>query len=136
MFEDGQQALERPAPRRVAKKTPSRRHRGPANDVGVTELVYSRAGKILLLELHHDLQRMLHRAFRNSYSVLLMWDAFPDRLPGSKTKFFMDAIDLAVEQADPPLPEELTEHAKTCTDWVREVSTLVSAFICCAAVIP
>lgn len=113
-----------------------RRRRGEPEDVGLKELVYSRAGKILLLKLHPELQRLLHGVFYSCYSVILMWDAFPDRLPGSKTKFFMDAIDLAVEQADPPLPEELTEHAKTCTDWVREVSTLVSAFICCAAVIP
>ena len=54
-----------------------------------------------------------------------MWDAFPDRIPGSKTKFFLDAISDAVTRAEPPFPEELATHAKTSTEWMREISTLV-----------
>ena len=113
----------------MVKKSRVRRRRGEPEDVGLKELVYSRAGKILLLKLHPELQRLLQGIFLACYAVILMWDGFPDRLPGSKTRFYMQSIEVAVARAEPSLPEELTQYAKTCTDWMREISTLVM-YIC------
>lgn len=114
-------------PSRVAKKPHTyRRRRGPPNDVGLTEVVYSRAGKILLMSLHPEVQRLLHHSFQSASAYILLCEAFPDRLPGLKAKFYMNVIHTAVKKTDPPLPPDLVEHINQHPEWIKEIATLVS----------
>lgn len=120
----------------MAKKTrPQRRHRGPPNDVGLTEVVYSRAGKILLLSLHSEVQRLLHHSFESANAYILLRDAFPDRMPGLKVSFFVNVLHSAVKKINPPLLPELVEHINNYPEWVREIASLVSLIITCRLVL-
>ena len=125
MFERNPRRSKERSRRQTARKAPPRRRQGPREDIGLTELVHSRAGKILLLQLHPELQRLLHGSFNSACTYLLLRDAFPDRLPGMKIKFFMGTITHAIPRADPPLPEALVEHVKDDPKWVRDITALV-----------
>lgn len=119
------------------KTIPRRRRgrRGPPNDTGLTEIVYSRAGKILLLSLHAEVQRLLHYSFEAANAHVLLCDAFPDRMPGLKAKFFVDAIRTALNKANPPLQQELSEHVKQHPEWVREIAALVNLITTCLLIL-